>query len=495
MRRLHTVVLAGLMITLGWAAAGAQATGEDPSGWVQVAVGDAVQVAVGDGHVCVLHEDGNVYCHGGGNFSGERIDYTKGDAVQVAASDDQTCILTSQGNVECWGRLSEGYQGGDAVQIDTSTRHACAVLQSGDVHCWGANWAGQSEDHFGEFSQVTVGSSETCALEPANGRIECWGSDLDGSHFDDSTVQISAGRDHLCKLSDDGAVRCWGKDTHGETDTYVPGPFPAIQVSTGTDQTCVILEGGTTDCWGRDWGPTGEEERWADAVQLDVGSGTACYVTSTKHAFCYLRLRAFPSRAEGSLENGQTSQDVPGQEVHEGPKDVTTPPIVLPETCQVEPCEEGTPVSTPGLSVPRTCAVLFCVGPFDVPSIGLGTLGPICQTAPEACLEERTLVPSQTASTPEVGPYSSPTVQLTASVTAVSGLDPPDYPPGEVGPIEETVTLPLLGDVPVTLCPTGCPVPDHWGADVELGLVVTITVDDTTIQRDVGISEAVGLNH
>ncbi|PIZ01139.1 hypothetical protein COY61_00615, partial [bacterium (Candidatus Gribaldobacteria) CG_4_10_14_0_8_um_filter_33_9] len=55
----------------------------------------------------------------GDNGSGQAADYTTGDAVGVAAGRYHTCVLKSNGNVDCYGYNYDGqaadYTTGDAV--------------------------------------------------------------------------------------------------------------------------------------------------------------------------------------------------------------------------------------------------------------------------------------------------------------------------------------------------------------------------------------------
>jgi hypothetical protein len=57
-----------------------------------------------------------VYCNG------QAADYAGGDAVGVAAGNYHTCVLTSNGNVDCYGNNDSGqaadYTGGDAVSCE-----------------------------------------------------------------------------------------------------------------------------------------------------------------------------------------------------------------------------------------------------------------------------------------------------------------------------------------------------------------------------------------
>src|ERR1041384_3085648 len=92
--------------------------------------GPAIQLALGYGHVCALHERGPVSCWGG-DYDGELGDggtLTRGtpalvtglvDADHIAAGDVHTCVLR-RGEVACWGDNAHG-QLGDGTMTTSRT--------------------------------------------------------------------------------------------------------------------------------------------------------------------------------------------------------------------------------------------------------------------------------------------------------------------------------------------------------------------------------------
>jgi len=224
--------------------------------------GPVAQIAAGTSHTCALLVDGAVRCWGSnyrcalGEPGGETIgdDETPasvgdieigGPALQVAVGDGHTCVLLTDGRVRCWGMGENGQLGdgestadvcapsattvdidGGVVQLSTSGHHTCALLASGAVQCWGRSRTWSSFG--GTARQVSAGGLHSCVVL-ANGAVRCMGSDmfgvLGGSGFDgqypgDITIggpvqEIAAGLAHTCALMATGAVRCWGLGDYG----------------------------------------------------------------------------------------------------------------------------------------------------------------------------------------------------------------------------------------------------------------------------------------
>jgi alpha-tubulin suppressor-like RCC1 family protein len=136
-------------------------------------VNGATSLAVGNEHTCATVASGEVWCWGLASslqtgyipfptvrsdpFPVEGID----DAVDVATGDAHTCIVRRDGTAACWGSQHYGRLGNgvftnvathqpqtvigltDAAAVDAGSQHTCALLTTGFVRCWGVGILGQ----------------------------------------------------------------------------------------------------------------------------------------------------------------------------------------------------------------------------------------------------------------------------------------------------------------------------------------------------------------
>lgn len=109
--------------------------------------GNAMQVSVGDAHVCALLMTGRVECWGD-NHEGQTT-VPAGAYRAVVAARDRSCGLTTRGEVVCWGRpitwMHKTYvpPAGPFVELDLGDSHACARRSNGSVVCWGVDQQSQ----------------------------------------------------------------------------------------------------------------------------------------------------------------------------------------------------------------------------------------------------------------------------------------------------------------------------------------------------------------
>ena len=217
--------------------------------------------------------------------SGEETVFSEPEAVRLAAGRRHTCVVTPLGGVKCWGDNSFGQLGDETHDGPRTTPVDVVGLSSGVV-------------------AVTAGYSHTCALM-SEGTVRCWGDNRDGRLGIDTKIfssytpvevplpgrvsSISAGYAHTCAIVT-GSVNCWGSNSYGklgraDTEDRAPGWVDDLQgvavgVSAGRDHTCVALARGAAACWGRNFeGQVGDGTRdlRADGVrdfEVQVGDGT-----------------------------------------------------------------------------------------------------------------------------------------------------------------------------------------------------------------------------
>ena len=249
-----------------------------------------VQVSGGEHHTCAVTDAGGVVCWGkGGNGqlgndasadSDHPVAVVDGDdsstalagIVQVSAGDSFTCALTSSGGVKCWGDSSTGSLGigfttgnrdapvkvqiGGIIQISAGDNHTCALTSGNKVKCWGARNNGR----------LGNGATTGIAYTPVNVRTSSGDStNLSG------IVQVSAGEQHTCAVTDAGGVICWGQQSSAgklgtDCDSTCPDQSAPVVVKdsdggsgtltgiTGIDlgnsHTCAVTSSGGVKCWG-----------------------------------------------------------------------------------------------------------------------------------------------------------------------------------------------------------------------------------------------------
>ncbi len=261
------------------------------------------QVVTGWYHTCAV-SNGKVWCWGENskgtlglednlnrgyvpNQMGELLPQVNlGDfyTVALAAGGHHTCALSDTGRIKCWGNNHFGQLGvgdlflrgnekGDmgealsfvdlgkgvrAVQITAGMTHSCALLENGMAKCWGDNFAGQ----LGIGSRLIQGDKES----------ELGDKLLAVGKGTPRFVQIAAGGNHTCGLSEDGKIKCWGRNDLGQLGlghVMSVGGIPeqveqmasvdlgtgikAIGVRVGLSHTCALLENGMAKCWGSNY--------------------------------------------------------------------------------------------------------------------------------------------------------------------------------------------------------------------------------------------------
>ena len=289
---------------------------------------DAVAVSAGGEHTCAVHATGEVSCWGD-NFGGELGNGQDGnefdsaapvrvagitDAIDVATGEWHTCVLRESGNMSCWGDNTYGQLGGgdalfltanqtfsnspldvlgieDATSISTGSGFTCATQRGGEAFCWGRNNVGQLGSPDSQNFDLGLTPTRVSDIEDA--------------------VSVSAGTTHACLLRESGEVSCWGSNFHGQLGNALGGEFSteqvqvqgvsdAIDVSASFRHTCATHATGQVSCWGQSWkGRTGDVAT-GDAAPLPVkisgidtarqvsaAAGVTCAVLEGNEAVCW----------------------------------------------------------------------------------------------------------------------------------------------------------------------------------------------------------------
>ncbi len=197
-------------------------------------------------------------------------------------------------------------------------------------------------------THVSAGRAYTCAVSNnagsdsnsygansnnADGEVWCWGDtnaelgfiDADANYRNtpakvlgiENAVQISAGSDHTCAVTENGEVWCWGAGDDGQlgdgeeyggsaesTGTRSPVKVldieNAVQVAVTSTRTCALLANSHVYCWGwGEYGQLGDGENLYEAntpvrvqginavTQISAGSGHTCGTLIGGEVYCW----------------------------------------------------------------------------------------------------------------------------------------------------------------------------------------------------------------
>lgn len=269
------------------------------------------QVAVGDGFIIALRQDGTVRTWGENTDGQLGIDETGSrqltpqtpsveDVVEVTAGRGHACVRETTGAVKCWGLNSHGQVGLDAAatnmpspflisslsakRIVAGARFTCAIRDDDAIVCWGRNTSGEiavpsspSEPPTASMiyaDDLALGGAHVCIVR--NGNVRCWGWNVHGQLGDASGTMDSTPRDvaldgvveqvfasgrRSCVRLATGNVWCWGEaglavpmmntpvnQRVPEIDGELGNAFP---ISVATYHTCAMRPDGTIWCRGR----------------------------------------------------------------------------------------------------------------------------------------------------------------------------------------------------------------------------------------------------
>ena len=247
---------------------------------------DVTSITAGDGHICVVSNEGAVFCtgfNGYGQLGDNTTEYREspvqvsglnGGVTAIAAAGYHTCAATGNG-VFCWGDNEFGQLGdgttqnryapvqveslsSDVIALVASEMDTCALTNVGKVLCWGNNEYGQLGDGTqtdsltpvmvkdlpGKVIALAPGDMHNCALID-DGGVVCWGENYWGqlgngtaefsllpvqvSGLNSGVIALASGELHTCALTT-SAVKCWGINSDGQLGNGI-NPYSLIPVT------------------------------------------------------------------------------------------------------------------------------------------------------------------------------------------------------------------------------------------------------------------------
>jgi alpha-tubulin suppressor-like RCC1 family protein len=203
---------------------------------------------------CALHTDGSLDCFGN-NSSDPGLTpptgiYTDFDLFTYGGG----CALATDGSIDCWGndpngQVSSAPAGAGFVDLYSGDDWGCALDGSGVITCWGNDLDGVISNAPTEssFSSLSAGDLSICATDPYGAQI-CWGR-ASLSPIPQAWLDVDAGPNHSCAVSDVGYVQCWGWDNY-QTSSDAPNEAGYIQVANGVNHSCAVDALGYVKCWG-----------------------------------------------------------------------------------------------------------------------------------------------------------------------------------------------------------------------------------------------------
>ncbi len=227
-------------------------------------ISDALSIASGDFHTCVLRKDRTVWCWGRNNHGQLGLDYSHDELygyervehklpAPVPELDNVTAICAGNGSTGGAQNNDRGFgvaggifwgEPGSSIGCGAGDGFGCLIKPDHTLLCWGENRDGQLGDGTGDVRHRTGYSIPPEVLN--------------------EVVSVDGGFGHACALRMNGELWCWGSNRGGElgngsvTETLepprkVPGLGLVVDFSVDSHMTCAVVLGGQLYCWGGDW--------------------------------------------------------------------------------------------------------------------------------------------------------------------------------------------------------------------------------------------------
>ena len=278
-------------------------------------IDDAIDVR-GD---CVLRASGGVLCQSGfwlspeGVQSEEPSDLGGMQAIGLARGSQHHCVLDSEGVAWCWsGSYTPGAeQAVDApvgfVAIDAGTGSTCGLSDAHEVWCWDASDTPTPQQIQGlsDIETLAVGNASGCAVD-SEGALWCWEDPLAPALVDiGPAVDVDLSRDHGCAILADERIACWGANEAGQAGALPPLPDGSVHeveldgvtaIDVHDKHACAVLDDHSAWCWGQpsesdEPTPTSGAPRHADwlppVVAVRPGEGIGCALGMAQDLWCW----------------------------------------------------------------------------------------------------------------------------------------------------------------------------------------------------------------
>ncbi len=273
-----------------------------------------VSVSMGHSHTCAILDNGSVNCwgtyfpHAGPNSSVSSsnspifIDLGIGrTAVAIASGTYHMCVILDDGSLWCFGYNSYGQIGNNsqqyyhsdlvpvylgsgrtAVSLSLTSYSTCVILDDNSLKCWGQNTNGQLGDGTTTNTCTDENSNFTCVNDASTAST----IDLGTGRY---AIAISGGNYHTCALLDDSSLKCWGSNSVGRlgdgtstqrltpTAVNLSAGTVVTKVSAGGAHTCAIISDGSLLCWGSEESIGVGQYSDSACQDMNTGASNLCY--------------------------------------------------------------------------------------------------------------------------------------------------------------------------------------------------------------------------
>ncbi|MGN6106112.1 MAG: RCC1 domain-containing protein [Kofleriaceae bacterium] len=279
------------------------------------------------------------------------------EAIGVAVGRTHACLLTPAGSVHCWGDHARGALGAHRACIPSTVEGGlpdcvldhdvmpslpparalaagddvtCAILRDDRVVCWGepgAKLGGSRLPASGaptpvvlpggaplEATRLVISRETVCAIDH-DARLWCWGDRHGATPTllpELGVVDVAFGRLHSCMITTGEGLTCSGENANGQagdvaaaracTNSRCPIgttriDLDAKRVVVGERHSCALTTGGQVVCWGsNELGQLGRDDAFLtgapgvaldDAIDLAAGYAHTCAVRRDGGAWCW----------------------------------------------------------------------------------------------------------------------------------------------------------------------------------------------------------------